>query len=461
MSGPKVVRVVTKQELKSICKGRIDALRDAIEQWRKCASKHDALTFEMKNAQEKRLASILEMFEREQFREAQKQCAVEMTSLQAEMNRIREEAIAKAEQERNKRRKLKYSAETLIATFKAIQRQVPEQLLEIVSSALSSTDTQLATMNANLGRIVTEYISSSTDHKNISPLQKELAKKLEEGEKVETLVDWKVKHEDAKAVERDCRLDKLMAQMEATEQLSSVKPFLDRIDLISREASASQRSLLTDSLIMDLMAYVNERKVKDEALADMRGIRSELHRLTSKQAKDLEALINKAIASEDTSLGKLLHERGVALIKEEMKAMAGEFRRSAVLKGLSELGYEVREDMLTAWAEDGRLVVKKPYDKGYGVELGAVGDAERMQVQLVSVEDSPASSTASQDRDREIIWCSEFSRLQSLLEKAGTSLHIEKALPVGAKPLKKVQGSDGVAERSRSSKKPNLKEMHN
>jgi hypothetical protein len=132
--------------------------------------------------------------------------------------------------------------------------------------------------------------------------------------------------------------------------------------------------------------------------------------------------------------------------------MAGALRREAILKGLSELGYEVRENMATAWAEDGRIVVRKPNEKGYGVEFGAVEDAERMQVQLVSFEQANDASKASRDLDRETIWCSEFSRLKSLLEKSGTAIHIEKALPVGSKPLKQVQESSTIPSRERRSK---------
>lgn len=460
MSGPKVVRVVTKQEVMSICRGRIDALQDAIEQWRKYAARHDALTEEEEKAVEKKLFAVIKMFEREQFLDVQKQCSVEIAALQSDMNRIRDEAIAKAEQERTMRRRLQYSAETLISTFKSIQRQIPEALLDIASSSLTATETELVAMNATLSRILTEYTMSSTDKKSMTPLQKELSKKLAEGEKLQTLADWKVHHEDAKSLEKDHRLDRLIAELEATEDKSSVKPFLDRIASISRESSPNRRSLLTDSLILDLVAHSNERKAKDKAIASMREIRSELHRLKSKQAKDLEALLTKAIDAEDPSSSKLLHDKGIALIKEETKAMAGESRRTAILKGLSELGYEVRENMATAWAENGRIIVRKPNEKGYGVELGAVEDAERVQVQLVSFEPSSDASKASQDRDRETIWCSEFSRLQSLLEKSGTSLHIEKALPVGAKPLKQVQESSTTSDRSRRSKESNLKKMH-
>jgi hypothetical protein len=400
------------------------------------------------------------MFEREQFLDVQKQCSVEIASLQSDMNRIRDEAIAKAEQERTMRRRLQYSAETLISTFKSIQRQIPEELLNIASSSLTATDAELATMNATLSRMITEYTMSSTDQKSMTPLQKELSKKLAEGEKLQTLADWKVHHEDAKSLEKDHRLDRLIAELEATEDKSSVTPFLDRIASISQESSANRRSLLTDSLILDLVAHSNERKAKDKAISSMREVRSELHRLKSKQAKNLESLLTKAIDAEDHSSSKLLHDKGIALIKEETKAMAGESRRTAILKGLSELGYEVRENMATAWAENGRIVVRKPNEKWYGVELGAVEDAERVQVQLVSFEPSSDASKASQDRDRETIWCSEFSRLQSLLEKSGTSLHIEKALPVGAKPLKQVQEPSITSERSRRSKESNLKKKH-
>ena len=105
MSGPKGVRVVTKQEVMSICSGRIDALQDTIEQWRRYAARHDALTAEEEKAAEKRLLTLIQMFEQEQFLDVQKQCSIEIASLQSDMHRIRDEAIAKAEQERKMKKK--------------------------------------------------------------------------------------------------------------------------------------------------------------------------------------------------------------------------------------------------------------------------------------------------------------------------------------------------------------------
>lgn len=451
MSGPKVVRIVTKQEWMAICLGRMDALQDTISQWRTYASHHGVLTCEEEQAIEKKNLSIVKLFERDQFREVQKQCTAEIAALQAAMRRIRDEAIAQAEYKQSMRRRLQYSAETLIKTFEASKRQVPKELSSIVSSAITASETDLATMHATLSRIMTAYTLSLVETQSMTPLQKELSKKLSEGEKLQTLADWKICHEeDVKAIETDHRLDKLLAKIAVTAG-ESAQIFLARASLIGQEPSSSRRSLLIDSLILDLIDYLNEDKSKEIAIASMRETRRELHRLTSKSAKDLEVLLTKAIDSNDISSGNLLKEKGIALLKEETKTMAGISRREAILKGLSELGYEVRENMVTAWAEEGRIVIKKPNEKGYGVELGAVEDAERMQVQLVTFEQVNDASKASRDLDRETIWCSEFSHLKSLLENSGTALHIEKALPVGSKPLKQVQESSTIPRRERRS----------
>lgn len=452
MSGPKVVRIVTKQEVMAICRGRMDALQDAIAQWRKYASNHNALTSEEEKAVEKRLLSIVMMFEREQFIDVQKQCTAEIVALKADMSRIQDEAIAKAELERSMRRRLQYSAETLIKTFKTSQHEIPEELSNIASSAITANEIDLATMNSTLNRIFVEYTLSSVEKQNMTPLQKELSKNLSEGEKLQTLADWTMDPEgDVKTIETNRRLDKLLAEIEVTAG-ESAQPFLARATLIRQESSSSRRSLLTDSLILDLVAHSNERKAKEIEIASMREIRCQLHRIPLKRAKDLEILLAKAIDSNDISSGKLLKDKGIALLKEETKTIAGASRREAILKGLSELGYEVRENMATAWTENGRIVVRKSNEKGYGVELGAVEDAERMQVQLVSFEQANDTSKVSRDIDRETIWCSEFSRLKFLLETSGTTLHIEKALPVGSKPLKQVQESSINLNQERSPK---------
>ncbi|HAU1322405.1 TPA: hypothetical protein F8R96_15950 [Legionella pneumophila] len=439
MSGPKVVRVVTKQEVMAICRGRIDALQNTIDQWRKFAAKHHVLTAVEENSVKQKLSTILTMFENEQFNDVQKKCNDEISSLKMDITRIREEAIAKAVYERSIRRRLQYSAQTLIKSIETSNCEVPKELLNIVSSVITADETELSAIKSTLSRILNLHNLGSNETQILTPLQKELSKKLSEGEKLQTLADWKMHHSiDTKETEANQRLDKLLAEIEGLHNELATKDFLNRVALITKELSSSRRSLLTDSLIFDLITYSNEQREKELAIESMREIHCELSRLDSPAAKNLEQMFKNAMESDDISLIKILTERGIELIKKESKYLIGIARREAVLKGLSELGYEVKESMATAWVRNGRIIVKKPNEPDYGVELGAIEEAERMQIQLVSFQQS---NNPSQDIENETIWCSEFSRLRSLLEKAGTCLLIEKALPVGSKPLKQIKTS--------------------
>jgi hypothetical protein len=64
--------------------------------------------------------------------------------------------------------------------------------------------------------------------------------------------------------------------------------------------------------------------------------------------------------------------------------------------------------------------------------------ANRLQVKVVAIAGSGISRDPVRDRDAEMLWCSDFSRLQELLRQDGTDLVVEKALGVGAVPLSEV-----------------------
>lgn len=127
------------------------------------------------------------------------------------------------------------------------------------------------------------------------------------------------------------------------------------------------------------------------------------------------------------------------LIETELFAIATEARRQAVLEGLASLGYEVTEGMATAWVKDGRVVLLKAANPGYGVELS--GNAGLLQVRAVGIGDPAEARDAVRDRDMETIWCGEFERLQTLVAKRGGDLSIETARPVGQYPLKIIPGT--------------------
>jgi hypothetical protein len=112
---------------------------------------------------------------------------------------------------------------------------------------------------------------------------------------------------------------------------------------------------------------------------------------------------------------------------------------------LSALGYEVNEEMETLWASEGRLVVKSAARPDYGVELAG---NERFQLRPVAFESGGRGPDASRDRDAETIWCGDVATLRERLARLGGRLEIERAQPIGAVPLKRIERKGGGDARS-------------
>ncbi len=127
-------------------------------------------------------------------------------------------------------------------------------------------------------------------------------------------------------------------------------------------------------------------------------------------------------------------------------------RPPAGSEGLASLGYETREGMETAWAQTGRVVLRKTATPGFGVEVGGKADTGRLQVRAVAMSHD---RDKTRDRDIETIWCGEFQRLQAMLKSQGGDLTIEQALEIGQVELKVVaaeQQTDESAKATISSK---------
>jgi hypothetical protein len=65
----------------------------------------------------------------------------------------------------------------------------------------------------------------------------------------------------------------------------------------------------------------------------------------------------------------------------------------------------------------GRVVLRKPANPAYGVELSAGSQADLMQVLAVGIGNPATTRDSVRDQDMETIWGAEFERLQSLVAK--------------------------------------------
>jgi hypothetical protein len=65
------------------------------------------------------------------------------------------------------------------------------------------------------------------------------------------------------------------------------------------------------------------------------------------------------------------------------------------------------------------------------------------RVRAVAFGNAQSPRNVSRDRDMEVVWCSEFERLRTLVAAAGGGIEIEHALPDGATPLKLIEDQRG------------------
>jgi hypothetical protein len=226
--------------------------------------------------------------------------------------------------------------------------------------------------------------------------------------------------------------------LESLRRLSPDMPAFRRAAAIAAEASPERRALLTDSLVLDLSERSRRRRADEILTERLREVQVGLRTLGTPETHAMEAQIATMLRSAKRDGADDLVARAQAAIDSEMTKLAAAARRRAVLGGLAKLGYEVRETMSTAWAQDGRLVIRKPDATDYGIELGASPDVSRLQVLLVGSERPSVMRDARRDRDMETIWCSEFARLQELLAASGNEMVIERAVEVGVQPVKTV-----------------------
>jgi len=429
MSGPKVVRIVTREEILTICEGHLRRLAQALANWQERAGRIGELEegdLASTHARHERLRQLLRS---NQFAELQKQVPIEIEFLDRDMVQKEERAAAKAAQKRRSQRQLRENAATLLRTLQSSKGPVKQSLLDALPAiaegrAVADAEAILAEGFAALGQI--DAAGSLTE------AQRDLARSLQ----VERPSRWVAEEHTTREARFD-RIDRHIAQLQTLHGAATAEPFLQRLAAIEQDPRVEQRNMLLDSLIVDIAKSTADYQARRDQLATLKSLALELETLLLEQTTDLPAQVAACLADPDPDLQQVaaLTEHCVAAVQDELRRRAAFARRQVVLDGLASLGYEVREGMQTAWADAGRVVLRKTATPGYGVEVGGSAESGKLQVRAVSLS---GTHDRGRDRDIETIWCGEFTRLRSLLADRGSALTIEKALAIGEVPLKVV-----------------------
>jgi hypothetical protein len=421
MSGPKVVRVVSRDELVAAGEAFLRRLNAALSQWEEdcIAIGTDVAEYE---AARSRRDALEQMLRADQFALFGQAVQSEIEYLQLDATKRRERAVLARVQERLRQ-------ERGIEVARALLKRASEapfdlrQELQIAAEGgfdLAGTDAVLSRARQHLFKV---------DDAALTQNQKELAARMAqsaEGELFNAAI--------ASGVAPDERLQAMFAHLAELDFLGGAEQAkeLNEQLLQARDiAEESRRHMRLDTLVIGI------RKAKEAAVA-----LASLHRsaqiLVAEIPADADGDILRQRLVAAASRGNLLELQSVIEQTENdfsdlktTRAVAQ--RRQVILAGLVELGYEVHEELSTATTNNGRIVMRDSANADYGVELASTPGMERIQVRTVAFE---SDRNTAGDIPAEQRWCTDFGRLQATMKAAGTDLIIEKALGVGAVPLK-------------------------
>ncbi len=431
MSGPKVVRIVTREELLAICHGMLARVDAALADWERVSRRNDVLDEEALASARQRRDELAAMIARDRFDVFQKEAPREEAFLLSDLDRRLGEAASRQAQERSRERRTREAGASLLRALKGagttldagLEAGLLEGDADAVSSALS-------------------LLGERSEHPDEA--SSEMARRLGGGGGKRTFAEWIANRDEGTrdpAVERvEARLAAI-ARMEGEDAVAAMRSRLEEVE----DAPPARRSILLDGLEIESGRALDAARKKDAVLREARLLLAECRTAGLHVVEDEDALGYfpvDALRDWMTSTG--------ARIGALREAAAAQARRDAVLEALGDLGYEVVEGMGTAVPEEGRIVLRSAARPDYGVEVGSTGSMGRMQMRPVAFGTDSFGPDPARDRDAETIWCGDVGSLRKALAERGDAFEIERALPVGAVALKRIDVATDDREADRT-----------
>lgn len=243
----------------------------------------------------------------------------------------------------------------------------------------------------------------------------------------------------APADPQEQRLEKcwnLLGELSALEAPAKLQPLIEKAQRISL-APVDQQALLLDSLALELSTHLQNRRVALAVQHELELLIGELEVIRSSEAAAWKQHLAAALAQPlPLDLAHKLVKEARAWIEQTIAEETRHEQRAAVLRALAVTGYEVREGMATALVEQGRLILRKPNESAYGIELSVPAQGSAVQTRVVALGGAPRDPR--RDLEVEETWCGEFAKAREALNEDGFNATLIHAHAAGSIPLKVV-----------------------
>lgn len=433
MSGPKVVRVVTREERLATYAALTAQLDAALAAMKADAARLGDAEGEELATSKQRKGELDALVSQDAFDQAERQIQQEIGFITAKKVEMIERAATAAALSREKASRRRHAAATLL---KELERRASNKDADLLTS-LKSIAAQAKPSEAAdtvLSRAAASMVSDAPPAQ-LTDVQRALAQSLQSARDAGagSTARWTASFEQDRRI---AQLQRQLAQIEVLRDGDAAEAFSLRLGQLELETAGAGRDMRLDALVLDVAAAVASLKRDVEALEKASQMMAEVDALAAAELSGARQRLADALGRRDASAATSAMEEAATALAQARQQLAAEARRAAILTGLASLGYEVNETMSTSWAQDGRVVLRKDAADQHGVEVASAPDAQRLQVRAVTFS---ANSTLASNLAAEQTWCGDFTKLQGLLKQAAGGLAIEKAMPVGAVPLKVVQ----------------------
>ena len=416
MSGPKIVRIVTREEILEICHGMLARVDAAFAEWTRIGRRNDCIDGDALAAAKRRRDALAALITADRFMDLQKQAPIEEAFLRDDVQARLAKVAAEQAAARSRGRREREAAASLLRTLRsrrdALDPELERGLERGDAAALADGFKVLAQRSV------------------VPKASRALADRLRGDEAPASFADWLAARPATDADPAVARIEARIVELRLYVDGPTSNVWGTRLEE-ALDAEPVRRSLLLDGLDVATGRELTEARARAAVAMDLELVVAEL----AAAGLDTKAL---TVGLEGLSVAAIASRIGGAQtsLEAHRRALASAARRAAVLEGLAGLGYEVTEGMRTTWAQDGMLVVRSANRPDYGVEVSAAG--ERMQMRPVAFDAGGVGPNPSRDRDAETIWCGDLSALQESLGDASGGLVIERALPIGTTPLKRI-----------------------
>jgi hypothetical protein len=447
MSGPKVVRIVTREEIIAICEGYLARLRVAVEEWIKIGRRNDTLTDAEVSATLARQEELRRMLAHDRFAELQKAVPDEIAFLRADQEARLVRAAAARAKARTVQRQTEDAAASVLSALERKGVQVTVELRGALEDAAAGRSDGAAAISRAFALLSDKNDTGVSDH------QRHLANALKDTDGRQSFNEWLASQPTTSEDESFTRLNLRIAELAVILGETATAEFENRLHRLFSGEPSPHLSLLMDSLEMDLAQTVSRARERTALQSRLRMVAAELSQLNFESSESVSRSITARIDGPSEMLIELEKEATAALSRIREVA-AAHSRRHAILKGLTELGYQVTEGMETAWVRDGKVVIKRASQPDYGVEIGGRVESGRMQMRTVAIRNPNIPADAVRDQDAETIFCSHVTKLQAQFAEAGGGIVIERALPIGATPLRVIADGADVRDEDIQERSP-------